>query len=57
MPDPSFDPTAIAEEIIAARAAGGRLTPFMGRVPGFGLDEGLPGGGDRPPAAAPPAPR
>ena len=39
MTDPSFDPMPIAEEIIAARAAGGRLTPFTGRVPGFGLDE------------------
>ncbi len=39
MTDPSFDAVAIAEEIIAARAAGGRLSPFTGRVPGFGLDE------------------
>ena len=39
MPDSSFDPMALAEEIIATRAAGGRLAPFMGRVPGFGLDE------------------
>ncbi len=39
MTDPSFDPTAIAEEIIAARAAGGRLAPFTGRVSGFGLAE------------------
>lgn len=39
MPDPSFDPMAIAEEILAARAAGARLAPFTGRVPGFGLDE------------------
>ena len=39
MTDPSFDPMAIAEEIIAARAAGGRLTPFTRRVPGFGFDE------------------
>jgi len=39
MTDPSFDAVPIAEEIIAARAAGGRLAPFTGRVPGFGLDE------------------
>jgi len=39
MPDPSFDPIPIAEEIIAARAAGARLAPFTGRVPGFGFDE------------------
>ena len=39
MPDPSFDPIPIAEEIIAARAAGGRLAPFTGSVPGFGFDE------------------
>jgi len=39
MPDPSFDPIPIAEEIIAARAAGARLTPFTGRIPGFGFDE------------------
>ncbi len=39
MTDRSFDPMAIAEEIIAARAAGGRLAPFTGRAPGFGLDE------------------
>ena len=39
MTDPSFDPMAIAEEIIAARAAGGRLAPFTGRVSGFGLAE------------------
>ena len=39
MTDPSFDPMAIAEEIIAARAGGGRLAPFTGRVPGFGFDE------------------
>ncbi len=39
MTDPSFDPMPIAEEIIAARAAGGRLAPFSGRVSGFGLDE------------------
>ncbi len=37
MPDPSFDPVVIAEEIIAASAAGGRLAPFTGRVSGFGL--------------------
>lgn len=39
MTDPSFDPTAIAEEILAARAAGGRLEPFTGRIAGFGLEE------------------
>ncbi|MYG75437.1 MAG: hydratase, partial [Acidobacteria bacterium] len=39
MTDPSFDPIPIAEEIIAARAAGARLTPFTDRVPGFGFDE------------------
>ena len=39
MTNPSFDPLPIAEEIIAARAAGGRLAPFTGRIPGFGLDE------------------
>ena len=39
MTDPSFDPAPIAEEIIAARAAGARLAPFTGRVPGFGFDE------------------
>lgn len=39
MTDSSFDPMAIAEEIIAARAAGARLAPFSGRVPGFGLAE------------------
>lgn len=39
MTNPSFDPVPIAEEIIAARAAGGRLAPFIGRIPGFGLDE------------------
>ena len=39
MTDPSFDAVPIAEEIIAARAAGGRLAPFTGRVPGFGLDK------------------
>ena len=39
MPDPSFDPIPIAEEIIAARAAGARLVPFTDRVPGFGFDE------------------
>lgn len=39
MPDPSFDPIPIAEEIIAARAAGARLAPFTDRVPGFGFDE------------------
>ena len=39
MTDPSFDAVPIAEEIIAARAARGRLAPFTGRVPGFGLDE------------------
>ena len=39
MPDPSFDPVVIAEEIIAASAAGGRLAPFTGRVSGFGLAE------------------
>ena len=39
MTDPSFDPVPIAEEIIAARAAGARLTPFTDRVPGFGFDE------------------
>ena len=39
MTDPSFDPMAIAEEIIAARAAAGRLAPFTGRVSGFGLAE------------------
>ena len=37
MPDPSLDPVVIAEEIIAASAAGGRLAPFTGRVSGFGL--------------------
>ncbi|MDE3261013.1 MAG: hydratase [Acidobacteriota bacterium] len=36
---PDFDPIPIAEEIIAARAAGARLAPFTGRVPGFGFDE------------------
>ena len=39
MTDPSFDPIPIAEEIIAARAVGARLTPFTDRVPGFGFDE------------------
>jgi 2-oxo-3-hexenedioate decarboxylase len=39
MTDSSFDPMAIAEEILAARAAGGRLAPFTGRVAGFGFDE------------------
>ena len=39
MTHPSFDPMAIAEEIIAARAAAGRLAPFTGRVSGFGLAE------------------
>ena len=39
MPDPSLDPVVIAEEIIAASAAGGRLAPFTGRVSGFGLAE------------------
>ena len=39
MPDPSFDPLQIAEEIIAARASRGRLVPFTGRLAGFGLDE------------------
>ena len=39
MTDPSFDPIPIAEEIIAARAAGARLAPFTGRIPGFGFDE------------------
>ena len=39
MTDLPFDPMAIAEEIIAARAAGGRLAPFTGRVSGFGLAE------------------
>ena len=39
MTHPSFDPMAIAEEIIAARAAAGRLAPFTGRISGFGLAE------------------
>ena len=39
MPDPSFDPLKAAEEIIAAHAAGGRLVPLAGRVPGFDLDQ------------------
>ena len=39
MPDTPFDPMAIAEEIAAARAAGGRLVPFTGRISGFGLAE------------------
>ena len=39
MTDLSFDSMAIAEEIIAARAASGRLAPFTGRVSGFGLAE------------------
>ena len=39
MTDLSFDSMAIAEEIIAARAASSRLAPFTGRVSGFGLAE------------------
>ena len=35
MTETPFDPTSLADEI----AAGGRLEPFTGRVPGFGLDE------------------
>ena len=38
MTDSSFDPAAIAEEIIAARAAGDRLVPLTSRFPDFGLD-------------------
>ena len=39
MTERSFDPQPIADEIAAARASGGRLEPFTGRIAGFGLDE------------------
>lgn len=40
MTNAPFDPVAIAEEILAARAAGARLEPFTGRIPGFDLADG-----------------
>lgn len=39
MTETPSDPASVADEIAAARAAGGRLEPFTGRIPGFGLDE------------------
>lgn len=39
MTEARFDAESVADEIAAARAAGGRLAPFTGRIEGFGLDE------------------
>ena len=36
---PDFDAASVAEEIAAARAAGGRLAPFSRRIAGFGLED------------------
>ena len=40
MPPPAFDFESLAEEIAAARAAGGGLEPLTARFPGFSLDDG-----------------
>lgn len=39
MTETRFDAGSVAEEIAAARAAGGRLAPFTDRIEGFGLED------------------